>query len=170
MTALYVFCGLPGSGKTTLSRRLAGHLGATYLRIDTIESGLITSTLALTDVMDAGYSVAWGLATDALALGKPVVADAVHWNAALLDPWSRIASAEGAPCHLIEVTCALPDRQARLAARHASGWKAGEDWQAVLSKTMDPIPDPAIRVDTTNTEEHATFATLLAELQQVGAT
>jgi SpoVK/Ycf46/Vps4 family AAA+-type ATPase len=30
-----IFCGLPGTGKTTLARELARRLGAVYLRIDT---------------------------------------------------------------------------------------------------------------------------------------
>jgi tRNA uridine 5-carbamoylmethylation protein Kti12 len=34
---LIAFCGLPGTGKTTLARSLAHCLQATYRRIDTIE-------------------------------------------------------------------------------------------------------------------------------------
>jgi predicted kinase len=45
-TILVVFAGLPGSGKFVLARRLADATGATYLRIDTIESAAI-STLML---------------------------------------------------------------------------------------------------------------------------
>ncbi len=37
---LVVFCGLPGVGKTALSRRVADALGATFLRIDTIEAAI----------------------------------------------------------------------------------------------------------------------------------
>ena len=37
---LIIFGGLPGTGKTTLARKLANDLGATYLRIDTIERAL----------------------------------------------------------------------------------------------------------------------------------
>ena len=37
---LYIFGGLPGSGKTELARYLASHIDAVYLRIDTIEQQL----------------------------------------------------------------------------------------------------------------------------------
>ena len=37
---LYLFASLPGSGKSTLAQRLAQHVGAAYVRIDTIEQAL----------------------------------------------------------------------------------------------------------------------------------
>lgn len=37
---LYIFSGLPDSGKTTLARMIARQFQATYLRIDTIEQTL----------------------------------------------------------------------------------------------------------------------------------
>lgn len=38
-----VFAGLPGSGKSVLARGVANAIGATYLRIDTIESAIVSS-------------------------------------------------------------------------------------------------------------------------------
>ena len=37
---LYIFSGLPGTGKSTLAPRLASRLDAMYLRIDTVEQAL----------------------------------------------------------------------------------------------------------------------------------
>jgi predicted kinase len=41
---LIVFAGLPGTGKTTLARKLAKTLPAFLVRIDTIEQALISNT------------------------------------------------------------------------------------------------------------------------------
>jgi len=38
---LYIFSGLPGTGKSTLAKIIARKLNAVYIRIDTIEQGLI---------------------------------------------------------------------------------------------------------------------------------
>src|SRR4051794_41931434 len=43
---LIVFGGLPGVGKTALAQTLAARLGATYLRVDAIESALWRSGVA----------------------------------------------------------------------------------------------------------------------------
>ena len=37
---LIIFGGLPGTGKTTLSKEIAKHFKAAYLRVDTIEQTL----------------------------------------------------------------------------------------------------------------------------------
>jgi predicted kinase len=43
---LIIFGGLPATGKTTIARDLARQLGATYLRIDTIEQAIRDSATA----------------------------------------------------------------------------------------------------------------------------
>jgi len=60
---LIVFGGLPGTGKSTLARMLAEGLGATYLRIDTIERAITESNHAIA-VRDDGYRVAYAVAAD----------------------------------------------------------------------------------------------------------
>ena len=54
---LYIFSGLPGSGKTTLSRLLARQVGAAYIRIDTIEQAL--RELCSVKVQGEGYRLAY---------------------------------------------------------------------------------------------------------------
>jgi predicted kinase len=51
---LYIFSGLPGTGKTTLSQKVARQIKAVYLRIDTIEQAL--RDLCSVNVQREGYS------------------------------------------------------------------------------------------------------------------
>ena len=73
---LYIFAGLPGSGKTTLSRQLARRFGAAYLRIDTIEQAL--RDLCGVAVTGEGYRLSYRVAADNLQLGVSVVADSCN--------------------------------------------------------------------------------------------
>ncbi|WP_247312556.1 AAA family ATPase [Bradyrhizobium sp. 141] len=81
-SALIVFGGLPGTGKTTISRELTVRLAATYLRIDSIEQALKDAGLT---VNAEGYAIANALAAENLKLGRIVIADCVNqcWQAAL---------------------------------------------------------------------------------------
>lgn len=66
-TSLFVFYGLPGTVKTVLSLRLASHLKAVHLRIDTIEQAL--RDLCGIVVEGEGYRLAYRIAADNLRLG-----------------------------------------------------------------------------------------------------
>jgi predicted kinase len=57
---LYIFSGLPGTGKTSLSKALSVKLQAVYLRIDTIEQALKDNDF--TNLYDQGYKIAFNLA------------------------------------------------------------------------------------------------------------
>ena len=73
---LFIFGGLPGTGKSELSRYLSRRLGAVYLRIDTIEQGLRDGGRGVKG--PEGYVAAYGVAADNLRLGLDVVADSVN--------------------------------------------------------------------------------------------
>lgn len=75
---LVVLAGQPGTGKTTLARRLASELHAAYLRIDAIETAIIRCRLGRPPLGPIGYVVARELAAATLSLGTPVVIDAVN--------------------------------------------------------------------------------------------
>ena len=75
---LPVFAGLPGSGKTTISRAVADRLGATFVRVDTIEAAVVAGLGPLDDDKAVGYAVAHGLTADQVRSGRPAVVDAVN--------------------------------------------------------------------------------------------
>jgi len=75
---LVVLAGRPGTGKTTLARRVAVALRAAYLRVDAVETVVVRCGLAEHPVGVVGYVVVEEVARGNLALGLPVVVDAVN--------------------------------------------------------------------------------------------
>ena len=102
---LIVFAGLPGSGKTTLARKLAKALPAFLIRIDTIEQALISNGDPKTKIGPMGYVIAYRLASENLRLGASVVADCVNPVHATREAWREVAKSESAPIFEIEVIC-----------------------------------------------------------------
>ena len=100
---LYIFSGLPGSGKTTLSQLLARRIGAAHLRIDTIEQAL--RDLCSVDVQGEGYRLAYRVASDILNAGVSVVADSCNPIELTRREWEQVARHADARYVNIEVVC-----------------------------------------------------------------
>lgn len=73
---LYIFSGLPASGKSTLAKLLARKIGAMYLRVDTVEQGL--RDLCNVKVEGEGYRLSYRVIRDNLELGVSCIADSCN--------------------------------------------------------------------------------------------
>lgn len=147
---LIVFAGLPGSGKSTLARALAERLGATWLRIDSIEQALRDCSLALEQIDDAGYAAGYALAEDNLRLGRTVIADSVNPWGLTRAAWRRPAERAGCPVIDVEVVCSdLAEHRRRVEDRAVDvAGLALPDWQAVLDRDYHPWDTEPIVIDT----------------------
>src|SRR6185312_10127274 len=117
MPLLIVFGGLPGTGKTTLSRELARRLSASYVRIDTIEQSLKAAGLA---VGATGYTIANALAAENLKLDRTVIADCVNPVLASRQGWRDLAQRYQARLVEIETVCSdLAEHRRRVERRIA---------------------------------------------------
>lgn len=117
---LLVFGGLPGTGKTTISRELATRLNATYLRVDAIEQALRQGGLA---VGSMGYAIANAIAAENLKLHRTVVADCVNPVLASRIGWRQTAAETSARIIKIELVCSdLAIHQRRAEDRVADIW------------------------------------------------
>lgn len=147
MTALIVFGGLPGAGKTTIASRLAAQIGAAYLRIDVIEVALHFDGV---EVERQGYSVANALARSNLKLGLTVVADAVNPVAQARDAWRAIAAETGARLVEVEVVCSDPVEHRRRVETRTSDI-AGfvpPTWAEVVERHYQPWEGDRLLIDT----------------------
>jgi predicted kinase len=102
---LIVFAGLPGVGKTAIARELARQIGATYLRIDSIEQCLRDSMESAEPMNDSGYRIAYAMAEDNLRLGRTVVADCVNPLGITRDAWNAVAQRARVPLVEVEILC-----------------------------------------------------------------
>ncbi|MEZ6104227.1 MAG: AAA family ATPase [Pirellulaceae bacterium] len=103
MATLFIFAGLPGTGKTTLSRLLARKLQVTHLRIDTVEQAL--RDLCNLSVGGEGYRLTYRIASDILNLGMDVVVDSCNPIELTRREWEQVAEDCEAEYVNIELVC-----------------------------------------------------------------
>lgn len=98
--------GLPGSGKSTVAKRLAADLGCAVISVDTIERGLHDAGVEVTQPIGlAAYAVANRLADVQLGLGHTVIADAVNHHPDARQAWLDLAAEHGVDFRVIHVEC-----------------------------------------------------------------
>ena len=105
--------GLPGAGKSTIARQLALSMGAVWLRVDSIEQAIGEADVLRGDVEGSGYTVAYRLARDNLALGHTVVGDCVNPWMLTRDAWRGVGIEAGVPVLEVEIMCGDPDEHQR---------------------------------------------------------
>lgn len=160
---LIVFAGLPGTGKTTLSRATAIHTNAVYLRIDTIgqamRSGLLTE-----DVGAAGYAVALAMAEENLSFGRTVIADCVNPVRASRWGWQNLAAQKNVRLIEVEVICSdLVEHRRRVEGRTADlPGHVLPSWESVLSYAYEPWEGPHLVLDTALLATDAAVETIVA--------
>ena len=162
---LIVIGGLPGTGKTTLSRGLARALGGVHVRIDSIEQAILRVREAQGPVGIEGYAASYAVAEDNLRLGLSVIADCVNPLAVTRDAWRDIGTRVGVPVIEVETICSdLTKHQRRVETRQAD--IAGHrlpTWQDVMAHDYAPWDRERVVIDTAR-QTVAQALTALTEL------
>ena len=162
---LYIFGGLPGTGKSTLSAALSQVLRATYLRVDIVEQAL-----RVTDVWvdgPVGYIVCYELAAQNLRLGLDVVADTVNPIGETREAWRNVAEALDVPYAEIEVVCSDDDEHRHRIVSRVSDI-AGltlPTWEEVKSRQYDAWDRDHIIIDTAHQTVSECLITLRRKLE-----
>src|SRR5687768_7878376 len=80
---LFILCGLPFTGKSTLARNLAARIGAEHVEIDQINTergvGLDDAVIGVAD-WDVTYTVSFQLVERHLVAGHSVIYDATNYT------------------------------------------------------------------------------------------
>ncbi len=162
---LYICGGLPGTGKSTLSQRLASDLHAVHLRIDIIEQALREA--GISPITEEGYIVAYRLAEHFLSSGMNVVADCVNGLEVTRAAWRDVAKRAGSPFIEIEFTCSDSEEHRRMIesrSTNISGLKL-PSWQAVLTREYEPWQGEHLVIDTCGQTVEQSSTALRSALQ-----
>lgn len=147
---LIVLAGLPGVGKSSIARELAGAIGGIWLRIDSIEQAIRDSGVVPGSLDDAGYRAAHAVARDNLRLGRDVISDSVNPWMLTRNGWRDIGLGAGAHVLEVEITCGdMQEHRRRIESRasEVSGLTL-PDWQAVIGRDYHPWDRDHLAVDT----------------------
>lgn len=151
---LYVMCGLPFAGKSTLARMLAGTFGWTYISMDTINDELgqgLDGAAISAEGWDATYSEAYRRVGAALAASEIVIYDAPNHLRAQRDDLREIAAQHRA--EVIVILVAVPAELAMERWRHnrQTGQRfdvRDEDFMHVVERFEPPTThEHALRYD-----------------------
>ena len=145
---LYIFGGLPATGKSNLAAALARELGAVYLRVDTIEQAMRDGNVILTG--PEGYMVGYAVAAENLRLGTSVVSDCVNPFEITRESWRKAAIKSDARYVEIEVICSdTAEHKRRVESRRSDidGLQL-PDWKAVVSREYYDWNSKDLTIDT----------------------
>lgn len=161
---LYIFGGLPGTGKTALSQRLTREKKAVYLRIDTIEHALREAGIILDG--PEGYTTAYRIAGDNLRLGRVVVADSVNPLEITRSAWRDVAARAEMPFAEIEVICSDKNEHYRRIKERPPdipGFKL-PTWEDVVNREYEPWEEAHLVIDTARQSLEQSYAVLMDSL------
>ena len=172
MAILVSFSGLPGVGKTTVSKSLSKQSKAVHLRVDSVEAALKRSLLNIHPAKDAGYLAIASIAKDNLLLGFDVIADTVNPIETTRKIWALTAAAASAQLLNVEVICSDADVHRKRVETRKSEIRglAVPGWETVLEREFEQWRTDRLVVDTSVTSIEECAATIKCQMEELRST
>lgn len=161
---LYIFSGLPASGKSTLAKLLTKKTGAMYVRIDTVEQAL--RDLCCYKVEGEGYRLSYRIIRDNLELGISCISDSCNPIELTRNEWQEVAESVGTRFVNIEVSCSDSDEHERRVNARKSEVENLKlpDWQQVQNRHYEEWKTEVIKIDTSGKNIETSFIELTEKL------
>jgi predicted kinase len=163
---LYIFSGLPGTGKSTLSKIIAQKYNAMYIRIDTVEQGI--RELCKYNVRGEGYRLSYRIVEDNLKIGHNVVADSCNPISLTRKEWENIAMRNNCKYINIEIMCSNEnEHKKRIETRgnEIEGLKL-PTWEEITKREYDTWKNERIVVDTSNKNIEDSMKELIFKIEE----
>ena len=163
---LLIFGGLPATGKSTISQRIAKELQAVHVRVDSIEQALRDE--GLNSVYGEGYAIAYRIAADNLSLGSTVVADSVNSIGITRDAWRLVGELAGVRILEIEIVCSdQKEHKHRIETRKTNIEGLPQPtWDKVLTRDYEPWITATIVIDTAGESPERSVEKTLSLIRQ----
>lgn len=171
---LVLMAGLPGTGKSTLSRLLADHAHMRVYRSDIQHKATQAHTdpAHASDINDDVYDALFAHARDDLSRGKRVIIDAGFWTQAQRQRFLSLAASMSLPSLILHIHASPDIVQRRLEARAATPDAFQADWATYqrASTAWEPLDAhlPNVAVISSDFDLHLARKMVLDALARAG--
>lgn len=142
-----VVCGLPGVGKSTVSRTIADRVDGAVLRTDVIRQEIVEKPVYTAREKRRVYEELFDRARELVKTGRTVVLDGTYRRRAFRDQARALAGDLGADFELVAVECDESVVERRIAAREDDASEADIEVYRQYRDSFDPLDEDHATVD-----------------------